>query len=283
MLKKLQTFWQKLNHLQKIYFSFLAIILIAGPISILLTPKPTEIFELGLPATPPNENNPIHWETPQVSLKADDFYIIANGKKYTAKVPNLVIQSDPGNDFYTTLESQWYENETEMRLFWYFYADNLPTASISGQQWGFSEIRTYNGQALNPDWLYYGSGKKTPLSIIGIPYKIPSFDLYNRSTDPYRGEIHFKNLELSVNFKSTNLPSPSPSPSLPPNCKVGVKKFSANHYCGNSNFRYAVYTCENKYKGTTPVSPKNDCYPLSVLVKQAIEACQNRPLCAKIK
>lgn len=169
--------------------------------------------------TPSPSPKAMLWETPQVTLKADDFYILADGKKYYSTGTDLKVTSDPGNNTYTTLEGIWHENGVEMRMFLYFYADS--------KQWGVSEIRTYNGQSPYGDWIYYR--QKMPLGSFGQPYTASTFDLYSDTNNQYKGEIHFKNLYLLA-FKplptarpSTNpsplvspLPSPSPSPEVCP-------------------------------------------------------------------
>lgn len=91
-------------------------------------------------------NTPIDWETPQVSLKADDFYIDVGGRGYHPGTNETTVHSDPGSPIYTTLEVTWFENNTEMRLFIYFAADQ--------NNWWISEIRTYNGE--NPgNWIIH--------------------------------------------------------------------------------------------------------------------------------
>lgn len=53
MFNWLKEFWLQLARNQKIALSVLAAFLIIGPVSVILSPQPVEIFELGFPITPP--------------------------------------------------------------------------------------------------------------------------------------------------------------------------------------------------------------------------------------
>jgi hypothetical protein len=131
--------------------------------------------------------NPVAWRTSTVSLTADDFWIVADGKRFTSKVAAVDVHSDPGWATYTTLEITWEELGREMRLCIYFRAD--PTG------WWSDEIRTYNGQTTNSDWLYYtGTFFK---SAIGAAYR-GDVDLRNAADDPFQGELHLHGLVLST-------------------------------------------------------------------------------------
>lgn len=210
-----QNFWQKISKGQRLVLTLMASFLILGPVSVILTPKDVQIAELypaTPPVTPPNLN-PISWETPQVTMKADDFYILVDGKRYHSNVSGLRVISDPGNPDYTTLEGTWHENGVEMRMFWYFYAENYQTTTGTARQWGVSEIRTYNGQSPYADWLYYG--EKTSLAKWGQPYSVNKLNLFSRSGST-SGEIHFKNLYLHAFKKISSTPFPTPRPSRTP-------------------------------------------------------------------
>ena len=209
-------FWHKITRSQRIALGLLASLLVLGPVSAVFTARELQITQM-LPATPPitppEEQNNLVWETPQVTMKADDFYILVDGQRYNANAPDLRVSSDPGNRYYTTLEGIWHENGVEMRMFWYFYAENYQTASGSARQWGVSEIRTYNGQTPYGDWLYYG--QKTPLAKWGQPYSADELNLISHP-DSYQGEIHFKNFYLYAFKNISPSPSPSPRPSSSP-------------------------------------------------------------------
>ena len=66
-MKKIKAFWAKLARNQKIAFSLLIALLILGPISVILTPKPVGIFEMGIPITPPVTPIPTPKPTPTSS------------------------------------------------------------------------------------------------------------------------------------------------------------------------------------------------------------------------
>ncbi len=132
--------------------------------------------------------NPVSWQTPTVSLSADDFWIVANGQPFTAKGATIDVHSDPGFATYTTLELIWMEQNVDMRLFMYFGADP--------QHWWVSEMRTYNGQPpAQEDWLYYeGTFFQSP---VGAVYT-GDVDLTNEASDPYPGELHLHGMKLST-------------------------------------------------------------------------------------
>lgn len=152
--------------------------------------------------TPTPTFNKVSFSTPQVSLDADDFYLIANGKKFVGN-KDVSLHSDPGSANYTTLELTWFENGIEMRLYLYFKSD--------GTNWWSEEVRTYNGN--NPgDWIYYYPGKIFE-SKLGYVFSAPTFDL---ASNP-NGLIHFTNLKLKAfaNYASaTPKPTVTPTPNI---------------------------------------------------------------------
>ena len=131
-----------------------------------------------------DSKNSISWETGQVSLKADDFYIIADGEYFYANVEDVDLHSDPGSDDYFTLEVEWQENGVEMRLYIYFYANQ--------SNWWSEEIRTYDGQE-DGDWIYY-TGVFFETSV-GSAFT-GNVDLYSDEDNDYTGQIHFEGLKL---------------------------------------------------------------------------------------
>lgn len=124
--------------------------------------------------------------TPQVSLTADDFWIDANDRRFTSEGAEVVVTSDPGNSAYQTLELVWHEQGSEMRLNIYFQSD--------GTMWSSSEVRTYNGQQSEPDWVTFtGDFFRSPL---GSPFR-GSFDetaTENGSTS----HLHLEGLRLQA-------------------------------------------------------------------------------------
>ena len=137
--------------------------------------------------------NPVSWRTETVSLAADDFWIVANGQKFTSHGAHVDVHSDPGDPSYTTLELIWQESAREMRFFLYFSAD--PTG------WQVDELRTYDAEPEpNGDWLFYdGPVFRSPLR---ATFK-SDVDLTNEPTDALRGELHLHGLRLSTTLTGT--------------------------------------------------------------------------------
>ena len=154
------------------------------------------------PAPTPRDNA-INWSNQWVDLTASNFYIVIDGKGLFVSNANVAINSDHGHpDNYLTLETTWYEGPNPMRLFIYFRKN-------SDNTWTAFEIRSYNGDPSNGDWLYYEP--LSPLQL-GQPFIQDNVNWY--STDG-KGHIHFENLNL-LPFKNLASPRPSPSPSPSP-------------------------------------------------------------------
>lgn len=149
--------------------------------------------------------NPIEWRTEQVLLKADDFYITANGQRYYAKSGPVFVSSDPGSSTYTTLETEWQENGREMRLYLYFNAD--------GTYWWSPEIRTRNGFR-PPEWIIYTGGLFFK-NFLGNAYAAPDWNLYFDMNNPNLNNLHFSNLRIQA-FLNRPTPTPTPKPTLTP-------------------------------------------------------------------
>lgn len=163
-------------------------------------PKPTPIA------------TPISWKTETVTLTADNFYIIANGKRYGTKMTGLVVTSDPGNNRYTTLEATWKEKSVEMRLNIYF--------RVLNGKWTVSEARTYNGNKKG-DWIYYKGFDGAKLgSALTRKSTFLNSDLSNNS-NRYGGKVYFKNFYLLPTFNS--LPGATGSLNATPNPCVVAK------------------------------------------------------------
>lgn len=170
------------------------------------------------PMTPPgNTKNPVSWATPNVSLEADDFYIMTDGKKFFGNVTDVEVHSDPGSVAYTTLEATWFENGTEMRMNIYF-------GHKPNDFWKVTELRTYNGQTPG-DWIYYKTidGNGFLGNSINSPLVLPQLDLVSDTTNPdnaYSGTVHFENLRLwpflTYGPEATVTPLPSSTPTLIP-------------------------------------------------------------------
>lgn len=143
----------------------------------------------------------VNWTTSDVSLVADDFYIIANGQKFSQPIQNFKIQSDPAesdSETHTTLETTWQENGVEMRLFMYFKHD--------GTDWWSNELRIYNGTQAG-GWIYFTQGNSGTVANqkangyfttkLGDRYNRSGVVTYTTSTGG-SGELHFENLRLQA-------------------------------------------------------------------------------------
>jgi hypothetical protein len=139
-------------------------------------------------ASPAGGGNAVRWTTDVVDLQASDFWIDAAGRRFVGSA-EVRVTSDPGTATYRTLELTWSEHGAEMRLNIYFGGD--------GSRWWVDEIRTYDGTAASPDWLYYeapGLGAALGQSWVG------NLDLQSaRASQPGRGSgrLHFGALQLS--------------------------------------------------------------------------------------
>ncbi len=92
----------------------------------------------------------VSWRTPQASLDADAFEIeVGTGGKFTAVGARVDVRSDPDAQS-PTLELTWHERGIEMRLMLYFATD--------GHDWWVREMRTYDGAAVNADWVTFSGG-----------------------------------------------------------------------------------------------------------------------------
>jgi hypothetical protein len=133
----------------------------------------------------------VSWDTPTVSLVAEDFWLDIDGQRYTTEGAAVEVGGDPGNAVYTTLELAWTEHGRKMRFFLYFKAD--------GEDWWSYEMRTYDGQA-DADWLtYHGPFIRTP---VGRSFS-GSLDFKNETSDKIRGEIHLHGLVLGTTLGGT--------------------------------------------------------------------------------
>jgi hypothetical protein len=131
--------------------------------------------------------NPVAWTTPTVSLTADDFWIVADGLRFTSKVAAVNVNSDPGVPFHTTLEITWTELGREMRFSIYLSSDST--------SWWSDQMATYDAQTPYGSWLAYdGHFFK---SAIGQAYR-GDIDLTNDASESIRGELHLHGLVLST-------------------------------------------------------------------------------------
>lgn len=186
--------------------------------------------------TKPSSVNKITWSTPQVSLGADNFYIMVNGKKFLGST-NVSLHSDPGNSKYTTLEAIWQENGVEMRMNMYFSYEE-------GKFWKLTELRTYNGRTPG-DWIYYN-----PKDSHGQAIQHSKGETYIMNTTPLEfynlpnnksGVIHFENFKLQP-FKNTISPSPSPSPIVSKRVFLTSSAYNGDLKSAGSKFGLGIAT-----------------------------------------
>lgn len=110
---------------------------------------------LEVPRTPllSDRGDRIRWSTDVVDLRAADFAIEVAGRTYTGS-GRLSVDSDPGSATYRTLEVQWHEHGTPMRLYLYFGGDDT--------HWWVDEVRTYDGSAAGEWTVFRGPLFRTP-------------------------------------------------------------------------------------------------------------------------
>lgn len=143
--------------------------------------------------------NRVGWITQYAFMSAEHFEITANKQVFLDNTDDIYVTSDPGNQFYTTLEATWHERGTEMRMFIYFHAD--------GQNWWVSEIRTY-GSGDPGNWIYY----------TGPFFLTPRGQNYTGNielkSDDGKGKIVMRNMAMRPNFTVLPTPTPTPWPSV---------------------------------------------------------------------
>ncbi len=166
---------------------------------------------------------------------------------------NVAINSDHGHpDNYLTLETTWYEGPIQMRLYIYFRKN-------SDNTWTAFEIRSYNGDPANGDWLYYEP--LSPLQL-GQSFSQENIDWY--STDG-KGHIYFENLSI-LPFKNL-IPSPSPAPSINPiDWQTSDIHISADDFYVTSNNK--KYTGQSSYVSLVQMNISNSIKGLEVTSNQ---------------
>jgi hypothetical protein len=104
-----------------------------------------------------NADDVVTWQTDVVTLAAREFWIDANGMRFTGVAP-MGVHSDPGDEARWTLEVNWQEHDRLQRFYLYFKSD--------GSTWWVNGIRAYDGSnGVNAKDAEFGSGPwlKTPL------------------------------------------------------------------------------------------------------------------------
>ena len=121
-------------------------------------------------------------------VQAADFFLEANGVKYFANVPGVLVGGSSGSTS-RTLEVEWTEYGSPMRLYMYFRAT---TAS-----WWSFEIRTYDGSVDDGSrWIYYYG--EFFMTAVGQPFT-GDVDLTSDDSDNgVAGKLHFADLRLET-------------------------------------------------------------------------------------
>jgi CARDB len=198
----------------------------------------------------------INWRTPYAFLAAEDLSILANGREFTAsQASSLAVHSDPGNPDYTTLEIEWNESNTEMRLYIYFYAETIAGSNPPRRQWGVSSIRTYNGNTPG-DWIFYNY--RTSLGNIGSPYISPMLNLTSNEPGGLPGELKIKNLQMQAFLQEQTLTPTPPTPTPVIDCNTDAD-------CPSG------YTCRS--------TPPGGCPSIIVNGVEQTSSCAHRPFC----
>jgi hypothetical protein len=161
-----------------------AVVLVGLGVALLAAARPTPPF----PGTGAQGGNAVRWSSGLVTLSADDFAIVANGRTFLGRPP-YAIHSDPGDANYRTLELTWFERGVEMRMNLYVEAD--------ARDWWLSELRTYDGHEPG-DWITYGGPLfRTPR---GLPFRgtVELTSAGGPLGDASKGSVRFKNLVLDA-------------------------------------------------------------------------------------
>jgi hypothetical protein len=134
---------------------------------------------------PGGAQNPIGWETREVSLTADDFHLSINDQnmKFFANVPSVNVLGSCVDPERCSLQVYWSEHQTPMRVVMEFESD--------GQNWSAYEIKTYDGRR-DPEWINY----------VGIFFTSPMGTAFSGDVDLQSwsgtGTLHFGGLRLQA-------------------------------------------------------------------------------------
>jgi hypothetical protein len=238
------------------------------------------------PTITPTPLRPIKWETQSVRLSADDFYILVNGKTFTATNTSVKLHSDgptPNNPNYTTLEAEWREkNGVEMRLYAYFYKNE--------KYWWVYEMRTYNGEPKG-EWIYYKAG--LPLNPLGIPYKLQGKHCFSGSNGLLPGDVKkktdgsicFTNLTLWAFIRPTPTmtKTPTPTPKVLTPMPTWIQKPTVTPTPTSALVRRSCQSCDFNQDGkvnSNDVGFLSQCYGASKPNWKLIEglSCQGADL-----
>ncbi len=156
--------------------------------------------------TPIPLQSPINWRTSKIAITADDFYVIANGKRYTGFGDFITVsQPDPGSSTNVEVNVVSSEYGDDMRLNIVFRADY--------STWWVESLKTLNGPA-STGWIgYLGPMIKTTL---GYSYRYNGSGSFvqTSSTDASKtATVYFTNLSVQAFLDRT--PPPTACPPYP--------------------------------------------------------------------
>jgi len=161
------------------------------------------------PPPPAQAGNAVHWVTNVVELHATDFWIEANGQRFSANAMPVDVHSDPGDATYRTLELVWEEHGVEMRINLYFENDGPST-------W-IDEIRIYDGTA-QPKWRT-ATGRFAP-TLTGTFWSGDLDVAFPVGAGEPPARLHLADVALrSITFDGVNEPIGRPGIELPANAK----------------------------------------------------------------
>lgn len=199
---------------------------------------------------PETSTNRIDWSTDFAWIKSSDFYIKIGDKKFYGKEP-IKLHSDPGLDK-TTLEATWNENGVEMRLYMYF-------RKIDKGMWEMYDMRTYNGQELNPVWYYYQDSLGNSVkSLVGY-HDYRSERTFKEPT--YDAQIYCKDCDINAFMPRPVSISPS-GYSLEP--LIGLPKDEIITLTAGSNTGYGVNVLLRDSVGNVVKDQANNSYGWTV-------------------
>lgn len=157
-----------------------------------LTPSPS----------PSPSINPIDWQTSDIHISADDFYVTSNNKKYTGQSSYVTLLQMNISNSHKGLEITSNQQGDTLKMFIDF--------RIDGSVWYVYEVRIYDSNISN-SWVSYPG----PFIYTGLGHSNQkSGSYYFTLRDPNTGSstqsVSFTNLRIQAFTNSTPPPSPTP-------------------------------------------------------------------------
>lgn len=195
-------------------------------------------YELGscrasnIPAeTPPPIENLLDWSTQNVSIKADNFTVVMDGKPYFGNNETISVTEDyiSSSQIVTNVTSNQYGDDLRMKIF--FNAD--------GSTWNVDKVEIFNN-VYSTDWITYNgpfiyTGKGHAYNQDGFH----SFTLTHPSNGQVIAEIYYDNLKIQAFTSATPPPTAEPQPAL----ECGVCGGAENIICAEGLICLAPAKC----------------------------------------